>query len=68
MIGLVHSQAPRLPRGMAINAVAMIAARTILSRTGVTPLRVLGAVFGILQLALGIQLMFWGIANGIAAV
>ena len=53
---------------MAINTVAMITAQFVLGRTGMMPLRVLGAVFGILQLALGIQLMFWGIANGIAAV
>lgn len=53
---------------MAVNAAAMIAAPSILRRTGVSPLRLLGAVFGIVQLALGIQLLFWGISNGVKGV
>lgn len=51
---------------MAINAVAMIVAPYILSRAGVTPLRLLGAVFGIIQLAFGIQILFWGISRGMS--
>ncbi len=51
---------------MAINAVAMLLAVPILKRVGITPLRIFGAVFGILQLALGIQILFWGISVGMA--
>lgn len=53
---------------MAINALAMIAAPVIMRRIGLTPLRLLGAVFGIIQLALGIQMLFWGISHGMRAV
>lgn len=53
---------------MAINAIGMIAAPYVLGRIGMTPLRLLGAVFGIIQLAFGIQIMFWGIVHGIAGV
>jgi multiple antibiotic resistance protein len=53
---------------MAINAVAMIIAPPIMRRTGSSPLRLLGAVFGILQLALGVQMLLWGITNGIKTV
>lgn len=50
---------------MAMNAVAMLAAGPIMQRIGMTPLRIFGAVFGILQLALGIQILFWGLSNGV---
>lgn len=53
---------------MAINALAMIVGPMILRRTGSSPLKLLGAVFGIFQLALGIQLLMWGITNGIKGV
>jgi multiple antibiotic resistance protein len=50
---------------MAMNAVAMMLAAPIMKVIGMTPLRIFGAVFGILQLGLGVQMMFWGIANGL---
>ncbi len=49
---------------MAMNAVAMIFADAVLKRVGMAPLRLLGAIFGILQVALGMQILFWGIAEG----
>jgi multiple antibiotic resistance protein len=52
---------------MAMNAIAMMLAGPILKRVGITPLRIFGAVFGILQLSLGIQMLFWGIKHGMAA-
>jgi multiple antibiotic resistance protein len=52
---------------MAINAVAMIIAPLVLRHSG-TSLRLMGAVFGILQLALGVQMLFWGITNGVRAI
>ncbi len=51
---------------MAMNAVAMMLAGPIMSRIGMTPLRVFGAVFGILQLAFGIEILFWGLRSGLA--
>lgn len=49
---------------MAMNAVAMIFADAVLKKMGMAPLRLLGAIFGILQVALGVQMMFWGIPAG----
>jgi multiple antibiotic resistance protein len=51
---------------MALNAVAMVLAAPIMKHVGITPLRVFGAVFGILQLGLGIQMIFWGISTAFA--
>lgn len=53
---------------MAINAVAMIIGPMILRRTGSSPLKLMGAVFGIFQLALGVQMLLWGITNGVKTV
>jgi multiple antibiotic resistance protein len=53
---------------MALNAVAMLVAGPIMKRIGMTPLRIFGAVFGIIQLALGIQILFWGLSRGFGAV
>lgn len=53
---------------MAINALAMIIGPAIMRRTGSAPLKLLGAVFGIFQLALGVQMLLWGITNGIKGV
>lgn len=53
---------------MAINALAMIAAPAILRRIGLIPLKLLGAIFGIIQLALGLQMLLWGISHGVRAV
>jgi multiple antibiotic resistance protein len=52
---------------MALNAVAMVFAGPIMRKIGVTPLQVLGAVLGIIQLAFGIQILFWGISRGLLA-
>lgn len=51
---------------MAMNAVAMILAGPFMKYVGMTPLLMFGAVFGILQLALGVQMMFWGILTAFA--
>jgi multiple antibiotic resistance protein len=53
---------------MAINAVAMIIGPMIMRRAGSSPLKLLGAVFGIFQLALGVQMLLWGITHGIRGV
>lgn len=50
---------------MALNAVAMMFAGPIMRKIGVTPLQLLGAVLGIIQLAFGIQILFWGISRGL---
>jgi multiple antibiotic resistance protein len=50
---------------MALNLLAMLAAAPIMQRIGITPLKVFGAVFGIVQLAFGIQIMFWGVSRGL---
>lgn len=50
---------------MALNLLAMLAAAPIMQRIGITPLKLFGAVFGIVQLAFGIQIMFWGISRGL---
>jgi multiple antibiotic resistance protein len=52
---------------MALNAVAMMFAGPIMRKIGVTPLQLLGAVLGIIQLAFGIQILFWGISRGLLA-
>ncbi len=48
---------------MAMNAIAMMLAGPFMKYLGMTPLRIFGAVFGILQLALGVEMIFWGLAN-----
>jgi multiple antibiotic resistance protein len=48
---------------MAMNAVGMMLAGPFMKYVGMTPLRIFGAVFGILQLGLGVQMIFWGVAN-----
>jgi multiple antibiotic resistance protein len=53
---------------MAMNAAAMMLAGPFMKYVGMTPLRIFGAVFGILQLGLGVQMMFWGIGNGLRAI
>lgn len=50
---------------MAMNLVAMLFAGPIMRRIGMTPLKIFGAVFGIVQLALGVQMMFWGVSVGV---
>lgn len=52
---------------MAMNAVAMMLAGPFMKHVGMTPLRIFGAVFGILQLGLGVQMIFWGISNAFPA-
>jgi multiple antibiotic resistance protein len=51
---------------MAMNAVAMMLSGPFMKHVGMTPLRMFGAVFGILQLGLGVQMMFWGISTAFA--
>jgi multiple antibiotic resistance protein len=53
---------------MAMNAVAMILAGPFMKYVGMTPLRMFGAVFGILQLGLGVQMVFWGISTAFVGV
>jgi multiple antibiotic resistance protein len=52
---------------MAVNAVAMMFAGPIMRKVGITPLKLLGSVLGIVQLAFGIHIMFWGISRGLQA-
>ncbi len=52
---------------MALNLAAMLGSGWIMGRIGMTPLRVFGAVFGIIQLALGVQILFWGLGAGLGA-
>jgi len=49
---------------MMLNMVAMFFAGPIMRTIGMTPLKIFGAVFGIVQLALGVQMIFWGVALG----
>jgi multiple antibiotic resistance protein len=49
---------------MALNLLAMLGSGWIMEKIGMTPLRVFGAVFGIIQLALGVEILFWGMSNG----
>jgi len=51
---------------MALNLAAMLGSGWIMAKIGMTPLRVFGAVFGIIQLALGVEILFWGIGTGLA--
>ncbi len=46
---------------MLLNLIGMLGSRWVMGTIGATPLRVFGAVFGIMQLALGIQILFWGL-------
>lgn len=48
---------------MVMNAAAMIVADAVLKRIGMVPLRLLGAIFGIFQVALGIEVLFWGLSQ-----
>jgi small neutral amino acid transporter SnatA (MarC family) len=42
----------------------MMFAGPIMRKVGITPLKLLGSVLGIAQLAFGIHIMFWGISRG----
>ncbi len=50
---------------MALNLLAMLVAGTIMRRIGMAPLLLLGAVFGVLQVALGIEILADGLALAI---
>lgn len=52
---------------MTLNGVAMVFANAVLKVIGMAPLMLLGSIFGILQVALGVEMMFWGIPAGIAS-
>ncbi len=52
---------------MALNLAAMLGSGWIMAKIGMTPLKVFGAVFGIIQLALGVQILFWGLGAGFGA-
>lgn len=52
---------------MVVNLFAMLVARAFMHRVGVAPLLLLGAVFGVLQVALGIEFLADGLALAIAA-
>lgn len=51
---------------MALNLVAMLGARAFMHTVGMAPLLLLGAVFGVLQVALGIEILSDGVALAIA--
>jgi multiple antibiotic resistance protein len=50
---------------MVLNLAAMLAARAFMHRIGMAPLLLLGAVFGVLQVALGIEFVADGMALAI---
>lgn len=50
---------------LAFDLAAMLFARPIMAKLGMTPFLLFGAAFGIIQLALGIQILSWGVSNGI---
>jgi multiple antibiotic resistance protein len=47
---------------MALNVLAMLGAEAFMHRVGLAPLLLLGAVFGVLQVALGIEILSDGVA------
>ena len=51
---------------MVVNLVAMLGARWFMSRVGMAPLLLLGAIFGVLQVALGIEFLADGIGLAVA--
>lgn len=51
---------------MVVNLVAMLGARWFMSRIGMAPLLLLGAIFGVLQVALGIEFLADGIGLAVA--
>jgi multiple antibiotic resistance protein len=51
---------------MALNFLAMLGAKAFMRRVGMAPLLLLGAVFGVLQVALGIEILSDGIALAMA--
>ncbi len=51
---------------MALNVIAMLSAKAFMRRVGMAPLLLLGAVFGVLQVALGIEILSDGVALAIA--
>ena len=51
---------------MALNFLAMLGAEGFMRRVGMAPLLLLGAVFGVLQVALGIEILSDGLALAIA--
>lgn len=50
---------------LVVDYFAMRYAKPIMATIGSTPLQVLGAVFGVLQLSLAIQMVFWAIRSGL---
>jgi small neutral amino acid transporter SnatA (MarC family) len=46
---------------IAVDWIAMKYAQQIMEKIGASTLQVLGAVFGVLQLSLAIQMIFWGL-------
>lgn len=51
---------------MGLNLLAMLAAHWFMRRIGIAPLLLLGAVFGVLQVALGIEMFVSGVARSAA--
>ncbi len=47
---------------MVLNLAAMLGARWFMARVGAAPLLVLGAIFGVLQAAMGVEMLVSGIA------
>lgn len=50
---------------LVVDYFAMRYAKQIMATIGSSPLQVLGAVFGVLQLSLAIQMVFWAIRSGL---
>lgn len=50
---------------LVVDYFAMRYAKPIMATIGSSPLQVLGAVFGVLQLSLAIQMVFWAIRSGL---
>lgn len=48
-----------------LDLLAMLVARPLMNFLGMTPLRILGAVFGVLQTALGIEFILTGLRNAL---
>ena len=51
---------------MLLNLTAMIFARQLLGWIGVTTFQVLGAVFGVLQIALAIEMILWAVSSALS--
>jgi small neutral amino acid transporter SnatA (MarC family) len=51
---------------LVVDLIAMRYAHQILKAIGIETLQVLGAVFGVLQLSLALEMIFWGLKTAFA--